>query len=229
MGWSIAAVVVGLAVVVLAAEQLVKVTVGLARGIGASTFLIAVVFLGFDPENLAVGAVGSAQSAPGIAAATVIGSAMVAIALALGIAALVAPMRFEHMPRRILAVPVIMVVLIIALALDGRLSRLDGAMVVMAYLAALLWLGWLGRCGLNIQPAEETASSRTARPGQSRAPADRRAGCDRGSQWTAGHRNSRHPRRTRLVANHLRHDRARSRAQRRRVRPRGHPRPARPS
>lgn len=78
---------------------------GLARGLGASTFVIAVIFLGFDPENLAVGAAGSAEGTAGIAAATILGSAMVATALALGVTALVAPVRFGQVSRRVLAVP----------------------------------------------------------------------------------------------------------------------------
>lgn len=129
MWWSIVLIIAGLALVVFAAEQLVKGAVGFARGIGASTFVVAVVFLGFDLENLAVGAVGSAQHSPGIAAATVVGSAMVAIALALGIAALVAPMRFQRVPRRVVLAPVAVTALLVALAIDGQLSRLDGGEV----------------------------------------------------------------------------------------------------
>lgn len=157
MVWSIVLVATGLGLVVVAAEQLVKATVGFARGIGASTFLVAVIFLGFDPENLAVGAVASAEHAPGIAAATVVGSATVAVALALGIAALVAPMRFERVPRPVLAVPAATVVLILVLAVDGQLSRLDGAVLVAAYLAGLVALGRLGRRGLDIRPSGEVA------------------------------------------------------------------------
>jgi len=52
---SIGLIVAGLAVAVFFSEQLVKGTVGFARGLGVSAFLVSVIFLGFDPENLAVG------------------------------------------------------------------------------------------------------------------------------------------------------------------------------
>jgi Ca2+/Na+ antiporter len=124
----------GLGLVVFAAEQIVKGTLGLARGLGASTFVIAVVFLGFDPENLAAGAASSAQGTAGIAAATIVGSAMVAIALALGVTALVAPVRFGQVPRRVLAVPLATLALFTLLAAGGRLTRADGAVLVVGYL-----------------------------------------------------------------------------------------------
>jgi hypothetical protein len=51
-------VIVGIGLV-LAFAGLVKGTVGLARGFGISAFMVSVVFLGFAPEDLAVGAVGA--------------------------------------------------------------------------------------------------------------------------------------------------------------------------
>lgn len=47
--------VIGLGLVIYFAEKLVKATVGTSLGLGISTFLISVIFIGFDPENLAVG------------------------------------------------------------------------------------------------------------------------------------------------------------------------------
>jgi cation:H+ antiporter len=83
---------VGLGLILFFAEQLVKGAVGTSVGFGVSAFLISVVFIGFDPENLAVGAVAAAEGAAGIALGSIIGAAMVALALAFGITALVVPM-----------------------------------------------------------------------------------------------------------------------------------------
>jgi uncharacterized membrane protein YhdT len=52
-------VIVGIGLVLAFAGRLVKGTVGLARGFGISAFMVSVVFLGFAPEDLAVGAVGA--------------------------------------------------------------------------------------------------------------------------------------------------------------------------
>lgn len=51
---------------------------GTSVGFGGSAFLISVVFIGFDPENLVVGAVAAAECAAGIALGSIIGAAMVA-------------------------------------------------------------------------------------------------------------------------------------------------------
>ncbi|TFD38344.1 sodium:calcium antiporter [Cryobacterium sp. TMT1-19] len=157
MWLSIGLVVVGLVLVVFFSEQLVRGTVGFARGFGLSTFLVSAVFLGFDPENLAVGAVGSAGGDSGIALGTILGSAMVAVALAFGIAGVVAPMRFEQVPRQVLAVPIVAVLFFGTLALDGILSRVDGAILTVGYVAAVGYLIWLSRRGLTIRASGEIA------------------------------------------------------------------------
>ena len=152
---SIGLIVFGLVIVVFFSEQLVKGTVGFARGMGASAFLVSVIFLGFDPENLAVGAVGSFEGATGIALGTIIGSAMVAVALALGIAALVAPMRFGQVSSKVVAVPVAATLLLGGLALDGSLSRIDGGILLASYAAAVLYLIWLARRGEAVEASGE--------------------------------------------------------------------------
>lgn len=154
---SIGTAVVGLIVVIVFSEQLIKGTVGFARGLAVSAFLVSVIFLGFDPENLAVGAAGSFEGATGIALGTVIGSAMVAVALALGIAALVAPMRFAKVSNKVVAVPVVATLLFAGLALDGRLSRVDGALLLGAYVVVVLYLIWLARRGEAVEASGEVS------------------------------------------------------------------------
>jgi cation:H+ antiporter len=157
VGWAIVLFVAGLALVLFCAEQLVEFTVGTAAGFGVSAFLISVVFIGFDPENLAVGAVGSAEQAAGIALGVIIGSAMVAIALAFGLTALIAPLQFEHAPRSILLVPVAAVGLFAVLCLDGALSRGDGVVLLGGYVASVGYLGWKERSGARVAPTESVA------------------------------------------------------------------------
>jgi len=156
---SIVLFVVGLGLVIYSAEKLVKGAVGTSLGFRISTFLISVIFIGFDPENLAVGAVGSFEGNAGIALGSIIGAAMVAIALAFGITALVAPMRFEHVPKQILTVPVLAVLLFWILALDGQLSRTDGAVLLLGFLVSVVYLLRLSKRGLDIRPTGEVAET----------------------------------------------------------------------
>jgi cation:H+ antiporter len=144
----------GLGLVLFFAERLVDSTVGGSHRLGVSTFLISVVFIGFDPENLAVGAVASYEATAGIALGTIVGAAMVALALAFGITALIVPLDFERAPRRILVLPVGAVALVTLLALDGMLSRIDGAILLVGYVGAVALLLRWERQDIHVAPTE---------------------------------------------------------------------------
>jgi cation:H+ antiporter len=146
---------VGLGLIIFFAEQLVKGVVGTSMGFGLSTFLLSVIFIGFDPDNLAVGAVASAEGVAGIALGSILGGAMVAVALAFGISALVAPMTFAQVPWQVLTVQMLAIVLLAALAMDGQLSRVDGGILLVGFGLAILYLVRIGRRGLDITPSGE--------------------------------------------------------------------------
>lgn len=150
---------IGLLLIVFFAERLVESTVGTSVSFGISTFLISVIFIGFDPENLGVGAVASYDGVVGIAVGTIIGSAMVAVALALGITAVITPMKFKQVPMQIPLMQVAAVVLFGALSFDGILSRIDGVILLLGYVVSVLYLIYLGRQGLRIHPLEKTAEA----------------------------------------------------------------------
>lgn len=151
--------IIGVVLVIFFAEMLVKATVGTSRGFGVSAFLISVVFIGFDPENLAVGAAGSYENIAGIALGSIIGAAMVAIALAFGITALIAPMKFKSAPIAILVIPVVAVLLFGLLSIDNILSRVDGVILMACYILSVLFLVWAGKRGVDIHPGGEVTES----------------------------------------------------------------------
>jgi cation:H+ antiporter len=149
MLWPVGVFLAGLVLVVAASERLVEATVGVSRGAGVSAFLISVVFIGFDAENLGVGVMANVEQAAGIALGTVVGAAMVAVALAFGLTAVIVPLEFGRIPRRVLALPVAAVALLAALAADGRLSRLDGGVLLAGYAVAVALLVTWERRGVN--------------------------------------------------------------------------------
>jgi cation:H+ antiporter len=146
---------VGLALIIVFAEQLVKGVVGTSMGFGLSAFLLSVIFIGFDPDNLAVGTAASAEGVAGIALGSVLGAAMVAVAFGFGLSALVAPMAFAQVPPQVIAVQNLAVVLLVVLAMDGQLSRVDGDLLLGGFGLAVLYLVSLARRGLDIQPSGE--------------------------------------------------------------------------
>jgi cation:H+ antiporter len=145
----------GLGLVIFFAEQLVKGVIGTSMGFGLSTFLLSVIFIGFDPDNLAVGAAASAERVSGIALGSILGGAMVAIGFAFGLSAVVAPMTFAQVPPQIVGVQILAVILFAVLILDGQLSRVDGIILLAAFVLAVFYLLHLGRRGLDIKPSGE--------------------------------------------------------------------------
>jgi cation:H+ antiporter len=151
----LALALIGLGLVLVCAEKLVAGVVGTSLALGLSAFFVSVVFVGFDPENLFVGAVGAAEGIAGIALGSIVGSAMVACGLAFGLTALLAPMRFTQAPRRVLA----LILRLGALASDGLLSRADGAVLLAAFVLAIFELMRLSRRGLDVRAGGEVAES----------------------------------------------------------------------
>jgi cation:H+ antiporter len=145
----------GLGLVLFFAEQLVKGVIGTSMGFGLSAFLLSVLFIGFDPDNLAVGAAASAERMSAIALGSILGGAMVAMGFAFGLSAVIAPMTFAQVPLQIVGVQMLAVILFAVLILDGQLSRLDGGILLAAFVLAVVYLLRLGRRGLDIQPAGE--------------------------------------------------------------------------
>lgn len=128
-------------------------------GHGISPFLLSALFIGFDPDNLSVGAVAAYEGVAGIAWGAILGATMVAIALAFGVSALFAPMRFAQVSRQLLVVPVLAVLVLGGLSLDGQLSRSDGVVLLLAFAGSLLWMVQLSKSGLDLKPTGEVAES----------------------------------------------------------------------
>ncbi|WP_133129326.1 sodium:calcium antiporter [Legionella yabuuchiae] len=155
IGISLLVFVVGLGLVLCFAGKLVKGAVGTSIHFGVSAFVVSVIFIGFDPENLAVGAVASVNQVPGIVLGSIIGSTMVAIGLAFGLTAMLCPMTFKQVPVRILILPNLAMLLFAALTYDGSLSRLDGLILFLGFIGFVLYLLTLSKQGYNIESSHD--------------------------------------------------------------------------
>jgi cation:H+ antiporter len=151
--------IVGLVMVIYSAEKLVKGVVGISLGFGVSAFLVSTIFVGFDPENLATGAAGAFESIHGIALGSLLGASMVAIALAFGITALLAKLKFKKVSKPVLLTPIIATIFLYALSIDSVLSRLDGILLIAAFIVAVVYLVKVSKKGLDIKPKGELEES----------------------------------------------------------------------
>jgi cation:H+ antiporter len=144
----IAAFALGVALVIGSAEKLVEGLVGVSLAYRVSTFLLAVLLVGFDAENLGVGIDAAAQSLPGIALGTIIGASMVATAFAIGLTAIINPVEFSLSRKGVLLIAPVAVLVAWLLSLDGTLSRIDGVVLLAVFMGLVSYLIWESKRGL---------------------------------------------------------------------------------
>jgi cation:H+ antiporter len=133
---AVALLVAGVAVVVAGAELFFDGLLATATRMRVSPVLLTVVISGLELENLAAGIAANAKGFPGAAAGTFLGGTTF---LALGVAgggALIVPLR-RGLPMRVMAWSAVGPLPLVALGADGRLSRLDGAVLIGWFVIAL--------------------------------------------------------------------------------------------
>jgi cation:H+ antiporter len=135
--------VVGLALLVAGAEALVHGSAGLAARFGVPQLVIGltVVAVGTSSPELAVSVTAAVEGQVDLALGNVLGSNIANILLVLGLAALVRPLSVAG-PLVGRDVPAMIAVscLLVAMAADGRVSRLEGVALVAAMVAYTTWL-----------------------------------------------------------------------------------------
>lgn len=122
----------GVWLLVESVEGLVNAVRGWALAAGMSGVMLAALVLGFDLESTAAGAAATLDNLPGTALGTSFGASIFLLTAGLGTAALVAPFSVRT-PPALLCVAGVATLLPIALSGDGALSRLDGAILVLAF------------------------------------------------------------------------------------------------
>ena len=137
---SIAAVVLGLVLLVWSADRFVFGASATAADLGVSPLIIGLVIIGFatsSPEML-VATFAALQGNPGLGIGNAVGSNIANIALILGAAALVRPLVCASgILGRELPLLLIATVLAVAVIFDQHLSLLDGVLLLAALLAAV--------------------------------------------------------------------------------------------
>jgi cation:H+ antiporter len=151
---------VGLVVVVLAADLFVDGLLAVALALGIAPFVLSVALSGFETENLATGIAANAKGLSGAAAGTFLGGVTFLAFGVSGLGGLIAPTRVE-MPTRFAVWTAISPLPLFAFALDGHLSRLEGGLLVAWSVVALVGLAQSGRHLL----APEDEGEHVRRPG----------------------------------------------------------------
>jgi cation:H+ antiporter len=104
-----------------------------------SASAVAAVLSGFEAENVAVGLAAARREAAELALGTVFGGAIFLVCVALGLGALLYPLRVT-LSRGFLVLMAICPVLVGAGLIGGRTSRPAGVVLLVAFAAAIFYL-----------------------------------------------------------------------------------------
>jgi cation:H+ antiporter len=141
VGWVIA-VLIGAAAIVWGAEAFAEHLAPAAVALRVSTFALALLLAGAEPEELATGVTASLRHVSGVAFGDVIGANVAMCLVALGVGAVIAPLPFGRRVRRYALAGLPLGAVCAALAWRGRVNRGEGALLIGLYVAyvAGIWL-----------------------------------------------------------------------------------------
>jgi len=113
-----------------------------ARYLGTSSFALALLLAGAEPEELATAVAASLRHSPGIAFGDVVGANVTICLVALGLGALIAPLPFRGSALRYALLGLPLAAIGSYFAWNGRLSRLEGGALILLYgiYVAAIWL-----------------------------------------------------------------------------------------
>ena len=129
----------GVGMVIWATKRLLEGLVGLAYLVRVSTFAIAAVLSGFEAENVGVGLAAARREASELALGTVFGGAIFLVCGALGLGALLYPLRV-NLPRGFLVLLAACPVVAGTGILGEETSPLAGVVLLLAFVVAICYL-----------------------------------------------------------------------------------------
>ncbi|NVD36287.1 calcium/sodium antiporter [Marinobacter lutaoensis] len=160
-------ILIGLVLLVWSADKFVEGAAATAKHLGMPTLLIGMVIIGFGTSapELAVSAMAAADGNPGLALGNGYGSNITNIALIVGLTAVIAPITVHsQVVRKELPLLVGLTLFAGAQLLDGQLSRLDGAALLLVFAGIMGWSIYQGIRGKGDPLAGEPDADLVAHP-----------------------------------------------------------------
>lgn len=162
---SLAAIVVGLAVLVWSADKFVEGAAATAKHLGMPSLLIGMVIVGFGTSapEMTVSAFAAWEGNPALALGNAYGSNILNIALILGVTAVIAVIAVHSdIVRKELPILLAVTLLSGLLLWDGEISRWDAVILLVAFFGIMGWSIYAGMRGrqdaLSSDVEEELAS-----------------------------------------------------------------------
>lgn len=154
---------VGLLVLYFGAEAMVKGASQLALGLGISPFIVGltVVAFGTSAPEFVVSFLATWQQSEGISVGNIVGSNICNVALILGVAALIQPLSVDASSlRREYPIMLVASIVFFAMALDGRIARWEGAVLMLGI------VGFVAYNMLAVRRAHKLLAERAAAEGK---------------------------------------------------------------
>ncbi len=136
---ALAAFAAGAIIVIVATERLLQGLVGIASAARVAPFVASAVLSGMEAENVAVGLAAGARGAADVALGTAFGGAVFLLCTALGLGAVIAPLRVR-LPRGVVLLIPAAALLAGIPVLFGVTPRWTGAVLLGAFTLALSYL-----------------------------------------------------------------------------------------
>ncbi len=139
--WFIA-LLAGVAAIVWGAELFSENLSAASARLGVTSFALALLLAGAEPEELATVVAASLRGSPGIALGDVIGTNVAICLVALGVGAVIRTLPFGLKVMRYAALGLPLGMISVWVAWDGSVSRAEGAILVFLYVAyvAVIWM-----------------------------------------------------------------------------------------
>jgi cation:H+ antiporter len=135
--------VLGLVLLALGGDSIVKGASGLAQRLGVSPFVAGLLLIAFGTSlpELAVNAHAIAVGAQDLALGNAVGSNIANLGLTLGVAAMAAPLLIRmRLLSPLLVLLTVATLAVIAFGLDGVIGRIEGIVLLAAFVAMLIFL-----------------------------------------------------------------------------------------
>ena len=147
MSLAIAAVIIGLALLVWSADRFVEGASSTARHFGMPSLLIGMVIVGFGTSapEMVVSAISSFQGNPGLSLGNAYGSNITNIALILGLTSVISPITVHSQILK-KELPILTAVTVLAAwqLWDNQLSRFDALVLLGSFSGLMIWTIWQG-------------------------------------------------------------------------------------
>ena len=127
------------------AELFVENAASAARRLGVTVLAVGILLAGAEPEELLTAVLAAAQHRPGLAAGDAIGANVTMLTACLGLAALVRPLQLGRRVMQYAVLAAVAGAFAFLALLDGYVGRVEGALLVLAYIALVGLVWWRER------------------------------------------------------------------------------------